>query len=60
MADGKSVLIEVKAEWQKDDPIVQAKREAAERLADSNAFSYELLTKEQFQKFVAGLSKAAN
>lgn len=51
--DGKAHLIEVKSNWKKDDPVVLAKKEAAEKLAEGNAFEYSLVTKEQFDGFIS-------
>ncbi|WP_295512853.1 DEAD/DEAH box helicase family protein [uncultured Sulfitobacter sp.] len=51
--DGKAHLIEVKSNWKKDDPVVLAKKEAAELLAVGNQFEYALVTKEQFDGFLA-------
>lgn len=50
--DGKAHLIEIKSNWKKDDPVVLAKKEAAERLAAENQFEYALVTKEQFDGFL--------
>ena len=50
--DGKAHLIEVKSNWQKDDPVVLAKKEAAEKLAVGNQFEYALVTPEQFDGFL--------
>lgn len=50
--DGKAHLIEIKANWKKEDPVVLAKREAAERLAEGNIFEYALVTAEQFDGFL--------
>ncbi|WP_179381683.1 DEAD/DEAH box helicase [Jannaschia marina] len=50
--DGKAHLIEVKSNWKKDDPVVLAKKEAAELLAAGNTFEYSLVTREQFDEFL--------
>lgn len=50
--DGKAHIIEVKSNWKKDDPVVLAKKEAAERLAEGNQFEYALVTPEQFDGFL--------
>jgi len=50
--DGKAHLIEVKSNWKKDDPVVLAKKEAAELLAEGNQFEYALVTQEQFDGFL--------
>lgn len=50
--DGKAHLIEIKSNWKKDDPVVLAKKEAAEKLAEGNHFEYALITKEQFDGFL--------
>ncbi|EEE37980.1 hypothetical protein RKLH11_1819 [Rhodobacteraceae bacterium KLH11] len=50
--DGKAHLIEVKSNWKTDDPVVLAKKEAAELLAVGNQFEYALVTKEQFDGFL--------
>lgn len=52
-SDGKHYLIEVKSAWQKDDPVVLAKKEAAELLAEGSQFGYYLVTKEQFDGFLS-------
>ena len=51
--DGKAHLIEIKSNWKKDDPVVLAKKEAAEKLAEGNAFEYALVTREQFAGFLS-------
>ena len=51
--NGDVYLIEVKSAWKEDDPVVNAKREAAEQLAAENKFYYSLLTKEDFAGFLA-------
>ena len=50
---GKVHLIEVKSNWKKDDPVVLAKQDAAEKLAEGNRFDYALVTREQFDGFLA-------
>ncbi|RAN39066.1 DEAD/DEAH box helicase family protein [Hyphomonas sp. GM-8P] len=50
---GEIYLIEVKSAWKEDDPVVVAKREAAEQLASGNEFHYALLTREDFNGFLA-------
>lgn len=50
--DGKAHIIEVKSNWKKDDPVVLAKKEAAEKLAEGNQFEYALVTPEQFDGFL--------
>ncbi|MEY4473084.1 MAG: hypothetical protein RL671_1388, partial [Pseudomonadota bacterium] len=54
--DGSTHLVEVKSGWKANDPVVVAKREAAERLAEGSRFHYALVTKDDFQDF---LSEAA-
>ena len=49
---GQAHLIEVKSNWKKDDPVVLAKKDAAEKLAESNRFDYALVTREQFDGFL--------
>ena len=46
--NGEIYLIEVKSAWKEDDPVVIAKREAAEQLASGNEFHYALLTSDDF------------
>ena len=41
--NGSYVIVEVKADYQIDDPIVQAKREFAEQMADASGMTYRLL-----------------
>lgn len=53
---GEIYLIEVKSAWKEEDPVVIAKREAAEQLASGNEFHYALLTKEDFNGFLSGES----
>lgn len=55
-ASGEIYLIEVKSAWKEDDPVVIAKREAAEQLASGNQFHYALLTKDDFAGFLAAES----
>lgn len=50
---GEIYLIEVKSAWKEDDPVVLAKREAAEQLASGNQFHYALLTREDFEGFLS-------
>lgn len=50
---GEIYLIEVKSAWKEDDPVVVAKREAAEQLASGNEFHYALLTKDDFSGFLS-------
>jgi type III restriction enzyme len=45
-------LVEVKSAWKSDDPVVAAKKEAAERLAEGSRFPYALLTKDDFDEFL--------
>jgi hypothetical protein len=51
-ADGSTFLVEVKAGWTYDDPVVRAKKEAAERLAEGSRFHYALITKDDFSAFL--------
>lgn len=57
---GETFLIEVKSAWQSDDPVVLAKKEAAESLASDNRFHYALLTKDDFEGFLVGGKAWAN
>ncbi|HEY8592733.1 MAG TPA: type III restriction endonuclease [Sphingomicrobium sp.] len=41
--DGKMVIVEVKADYQVDTPLVQAKREFAEQMAVASGMTYELI-----------------
>lgn len=50
--DGSTHLVEVKSAWKSNDPVVVAKREAAEKLADGNRFHYALVTKDDFDAFL--------
>ena len=50
---GKVHLIEVKSNWKKDDQVVLAKKDAAEKLAEGNRFDYSLVTREQFDDFLS-------
>jgi len=50
---GEIYLVEVKSAWKENDPVVIAKREAAEQLASGNEFHYVLLTKEDFEGFLS-------
>jgi len=52
-ATGEIYLVEVKSAWKEDDPVVVAKREAAEQLASGNQFHYALLTKDDFVGFLS-------
>jgi type III restriction enzyme len=56
---GKSIIVEVKNDWTFNDPVVQAKKEAATRLASHNLFQYEMLTIKQFNEFCDGLMQVA-
>ena len=51
--DGSTHLVEVKSAWKSDDPVVIAKKEAAERLAEGSRFHYALLTQDDFDDFTA-------
>lgn len=51
--DGSTHLVEVKSGWKANDPVVVAKREAAERLAEGSRFHYALVTKDDFQDFLS-------
>lgn len=50
--DGSTHLVEVKSGWKSNDPVVVAKREAAESLADGSRFHYALVTKDDFDTFL--------
>ncbi|USI79102.1 DEAD/DEAH box helicase family protein [Sphingopyxis sp. USTB-05] len=50
--DGSTHLVEVKSAWKENDPIVLAKKEASERLAEDSKFHYSLLTRDDFDKFL--------
>lgn len=52
--NGETHLIEIKAQWQENDPVVLAKREAAERMAAGNEIHYTMITKEDFSGFLDG------
>ena len=52
--NGETHLIEIKAQWQENDPVVLAKKEAAERMAAGNQIFYTMITKEDFGGFLAG------
>lgn len=54
--DGSVHLVEVKSSWKANDPVVVAKQEAAERLAEHNRFHYALLVKEQFDGYLDGVA----
>ncbi|MEL6596025.1 MAG: hypothetical protein AAFQ47_08815 [Pseudomonadota bacterium] len=45
-------MIEIKSNWKKNDPVVLAKKEAAELLAVGNRFEYSLVTRDQFEGFL--------
>lgn len=51
--DGSTHLVEVKSGWKANDPVVIAKREAAERLAEGSRFHYALVTKDDFDAFLS-------
>ncbi|UVI38240.1 TnsA endonuclease N-terminal domain-containing protein [Qipengyuania spongiae] len=51
--DGTTHLVEVKSAWKAEDPVVVAKQEAAERLAEGSQFHYAMLTKEDFEGFLS-------
>ena len=53
-ANGETHLIEIKAQWQENDPVVLAKKEAAERMAAGNEIHYTMITKEDFSGFLDG------
>jgi hypothetical protein len=57
---GRSIIVEVKNDWTLNDPVVQAKKEAATRLASHSLFEYEILTAKQFNEFCEGILDAAN
>jgi type III restriction enzyme len=48
--DGKSIIVEIKNEWLIDDPVILAKKEAANRLAANSQFEYEILTTKHFRR----------
>jgi superfamily II DNA or RNA helicase len=50
--DGSTHLVEVKSGWKSNDPVVLAKREAAESLAEGSRFHYALVTKDDFDAFL--------
>lgn len=50
--DGSVHLVEVKSTWKSHDPVVLAKKEAAERLADDSRFHYAMVTKDDFSAFL--------
>ncbi|WP_017663889.1 DEAD/DEAH box helicase family protein [Porphyrobacter sp. AAP82] len=54
--DGSTHLVEVKSGWKANDPVVVAKREAAERLAEGSRFHYALVTKDDFQDSLSEVS----
>jgi hypothetical protein len=51
--DGSTHFVEVKSAWKSDDPVVVAKKEAAERLAADSKFHYALVTKDDFDGFLS-------
>lgn len=51
--DGTTHLVEVKSAWKAEDPVVVAKQEAAERLAEGSRFHYAMLTKEDFDGYLS-------
>ena len=55
--DRKAHLIEVKSNWKRDDPVVLAKKEAAELLAVGNQFEYALVTHDQFDRSLGPLGR---
>lgn len=50
--DGTTHLVEVKSAWKSGDPVVVAKQEAAQRLAEGSRFHYTLLTSDDFDDFL--------
>ncbi len=50
--DGTTHLVEVKSVWKSNDPVVIAKKEAAQLLAEGNRFYYTLITSEDFDDFL--------
>ena len=50
--DGTIHLVEVKSAWQSNDPVVLAKKDAAEQLAEGNRFHYAMITKDNFEAFL--------
>jgi type III restriction enzyme len=50
--DGSTHLVEVKSGWKSNDPVVIAKREAAEKLAEGSRFHYALVTKDDFDTYL--------
>ena len=52
--NGETHLIEIKAQWQENDPVVLAKKEAAEKMAAGNQIFYTMITKEDFGGFLGG------
>jgi type III restriction enzyme len=50
--DGSVHLVEVKSAWKSNDPVVLAKKAAAERLAEGSRFHYAMLTKDDFETFL--------
>jgi type III restriction enzyme len=51
--DGSTHFVEVKSAWKSDDPVVIAKKEAAELLAADSKFHYALVTKDDFDGFLS-------
>ncbi|MGI9375447.1 MAG: Tn7 transposase TnsA N-terminal domain-containing protein [Tsuneonella suprasediminis] len=51
--DGSTHLVEVKSAWKSGDPVVIAKKEAAEHLAHDNRFHYSLVTRDDLDGFLA-------
>lgn len=50
--DGSIHLVEVKSAWQSNDPVVLAKKDAAEQLAEGSRFHYAMVTKDDFGAFL--------
>jgi hypothetical protein len=50
--DGSVHLVEVKSAWKSNDPVVLAKKAAAEQLAEGSRFHYAMLTKDDFETFL--------
>jgi len=50
--DGSVHLVEVKSAWKANDPVVVAKKDAAERLADDSRFHYAMITNNDFEAFL--------
>lgn len=51
--EGTTHPVEVNSTWKAEDPVVVAKREAAERLAEGIRLHYAMLTKEDFDGFLS-------